>query len=285
MRLAVITGQSGAGKSIALNTLEDLGWYCIDNLPAGLLEVTVRHLQNMADDDHIGTAVAIDARTPGAELATAVATIPLLREDAIDVSVIYLQADADTLLKRFSETRRRHPLSSSSVSLREAIGRETDMLASFALLADLRVDTTHLSIYDLRDQLRNRLASATSTGLSVMLQSFGFKHGVPADADYVFDVRCLPNPYWVPELRDFTGHDTPVMEFLSAQPSVQTMVESIRDFLRTWLPAFETGARSYLTVAVGCTGGRHRSVYVIERLHEAFAESEHQIQVRHRELT
>lgn len=284
MRLLIISGRSGSGKSTALNMLEDHGYYCIDNLPASLLPAFVRRISS--DTLELPrVAVSIDARNIPDDLKKVPAILQELRESSLDTEIIFLDASGPTLIKRFSESRRRHPLTTSTVGLREAIGREREMLEPIAALAGLSIDTSTMSVHQLRDIIRSRLIDKNTSALSVMFESFGFKSGVPVDADIVFDVRCLPNPYWEPELRPLTGLDQPVMDFLSQQDDVNEMLADIRAFLEKWLPRFEASNRSYMTVAVGCTGGQHRSVYLCERLREAFTGNITNLQVLHRELT
>lgn len=284
MRLLIISGRSGSGKSTALNMLEDHGYYCIDNLPASLLPAFVRRISS--DTLELPrVAVSIDARNIPDDLKKVPAILQELRESSLDTEIIFLDASGPTLIKRFSESRRRHPLTTSTVGLREAIGREREMLEPIAALAGLSIDTSTMSIHQLRDIIRSRLIDKNTSALSVMFESFGFKSGVPVDADIVFDVRCLPNPYWEPELRPLTGLDQPVMDFLSQHDDVNEMLADIRAFLEKWLPRFEASNRSYMTVAVGCTGGQHRSVYLCERLREAFTGNITNLQVLHRELT
>lgn len=284
MRLLIISGRSGSGKSTALNMLEDHGYYCIDNLPASLLPAFVRRISS--DTLELPrVAVSIDARNIPDDLKKVPAILQELRESSLDTEIIFLDASGPTLIKRFSESRRRHPLTTSTVGLREAIGRERELLEPIAALAGLSIDTSTMSVHQLRDIIRSRLIDKNTSALSVMFESFGFKSGVPVDADIVFDVRCLPNPYWEPELRPLTGLDQPVMDFLSQQDDVNEMLADIRTFLEKWLPRFEASNRSYMTVAVGCTGGQHRSVYLCERLREAFIGNITNLQVLHRELT
>ncbi len=285
MRLSVISGLSGSGKSVALNTLEDEGFYCIDNLPSGLLEPLVDQVAGGERVAHERVAVGIDARSDVSDLQAFPQLLERLRARAgIDVEVVFLQTAAETLLRRFSETRRKHPLSLDGMPLADAIERERELLSAISEQADLLVDTTHLTLHGLRGLLRERLLPDDSEGLSLLLQSFGFKNGVPLDSDMVFDVRCLPNPHWEPHLRALIGTDAAVGEYLEADPRVGAMFESIRDFLERWLPAFEAENRAYMTVSVGCTGGQHRSVYLAERLLRHFGERYRRITTRHREL-
>ncbi|MBK8287891.1 MAG: RNase adapter RapZ [Cellvibrionales bacterium] len=282
MRLVVISGRSGSGKSTALHVLEDEGFYCIDNLPAGLLAPLVEQMQQEGYPTLKGIAVSIDARNTGRDLALFPAMLAKARE-LMDCEIIYLDARRSTLIKRFSETRRKHPLSNNDTDLTQAIDAEKDLLAPIADLASLTIDTSNLNLYQLRDLVLGRVARHANAEVSLLFLSFGYKHGIPVDADLVFDVRCLPNPYWKQELRAWTGRDQPVIEFLDAEPEVQAMLEDIRNFLQKWLPSFKQNRR-YLTVAIGCTGGQHRSVYLCEKLQQQFLQQYEYTQVRHREL-
>ncbi|MBZ0070279.1 MAG: RNase adapter RapZ [Gammaproteobacteria bacterium] len=285
MRLVIVSGLSGSGKSVALHTLEDLGYYCIDNLPIGLLEPFAQQLLDSPSPNPDNAAVGIDARNQSTELQHFPQIVRRLRERGIHCEIVYLQADDETLLKRFSETRRKHPLSGPDVPLADAIRQERSLLEPISANASLHIDTTHTHIHQLRDLVQERVAGKTTGTLSLLFKSFGFKHGVPEDADFVFDVRCLPNPHWDARLRPQTGLDADVVEYLDAQPMVDTMFDSIHDFLDTWIPYFERENRSYLTVALGCTGGQHRSVYLARRLGEHFRARHPSVLVRHRELS
>jgi UPF0042 nucleotide-binding protein len=285
MKLVIVTGLSGSGKSIALNTLEDLGFFCIDNLPVPLLEALAEQLMAERDPNLARTAVGIDARSRADALARVPSLVKGLRKRGIQCEVLFLEADDATLIKRYSETRRRHPLTGEEVSLAEAIRREREILSVMRSLADLQVDTTATTLHQLRDLVRTRLSGRGQAQVSVLLQSFGFKHGVPRDADFVFDVRCLPNPHWRPELRPLTGRETEVAGFLEDHQDVVEMRRFLEDFLDRWIPCFEADGRSYLTVAVGCTGGQHRSVYMVEALSRHLAGSGRPVMTRHRELS
>ncbi len=279
VRLIIISGRSGSGKTVALHALEDQEFYCIDNLPTSLLPTLVDKLKTGKSS----VAVSIDARALADELGMFTEIYQKLQSDSIKVEVLYLDADDATLLKRFSETRRRHPLTKDGLSLREAISKETDLLEPLSLVADLQVDTSHLNLHQLTDMIKSRVLG-NSSSLDLLFVSFGYKHGIPSDADFVFDARCLPNPYWDESLRSFTGRDKPVIEFLEEQSRVQEFFWQIKVFLHTWLPRFETDNRSYMTVAIGCTGGQHRSVYLAEQLSQHFRKERSKVTTRHREL-
>jgi UPF0042 nucleotide-binding protein len=285
MRLIIVSGRSGSGKSTALDVLEDNGFYCIDNLPAGLLpdlaERTLMHTELL----HPQIAVSIDARNLPSQLKRFPELLADVRARHIQCDVIFLDADDETLLKRFSETRRRHPLTNESRSLAEAIADESLLLGPITDLADLKIDTTRLNLYQLRDSLKLRLLNQPEPGTAFLIESFGFKRGMPVDADLVFDVRCLPNPYWKPDLRDFSGLDQPVAEYLSSQPDVEEMHQDIFSYLNKWLPRFAASNRAYVTVAIGCTGGHHRSVYLANRLGDALKPILKNVQTRHRDLS
>ncbi len=284
LRLIIVSGLSGSGKTVALHTLEDAGYYCIDNLPVALLSGLGAHFSQAGDAGHQSYAVGIDARNRPGDLEQFPGILKHLQDQGLDTEIVFLTADDATLIKRFSETRRRHPLSTDHRPLAEAIAVERHLLSPIQERADLLVDTTSTTLHQLRDVISERLGN-DRTRLSVLFQSFGFKHGIPGDADFVFDVRCLPNPHWEPQLRPLTGRDTAVAAYLGAQPAVERMYVQIRDFLASWIPAFERDNRSYLTIAIGCTGGHHRSVYLAERLATHFAGQRWQISMRHRELS
>ncbi len=270
---------------MALNTLEDMGYYCIDNLPANLLPAFANLMVAQDGIAYESAAVGIDARNPAVALEKFPAIIADLRERGVACDLLFLEADEPILIKRFSETRRRHPLTGDGVSLAEAIARERELLAELAEHADLRMDTSTSTLHQLRDTIRRRVGRGPDHALSLLMESFGFKHGMPRDADFVFDVRCLPNPHWVPTLRPLTGKDPEVAEFLAAEPLVDEMYESLRSFLERWIPRFQADNRVYLSVALGCTGGQHRSVYLAERLGQYFADQGGaDVIVRHREM-
>lgn len=283
MRLVIISGRSGSGKSTALHVMEDAGFYCIDNLPAALLPPLVQRMAQSAEKPD-GIAVSIDARNMIEDLFRFADIVAEVKTFQLDCNIVFLDAREATLITRFSETRRKHPLSNTETDLREAIAGEKILLEPIREMADIRIDTTDLNIYELRERVREQVARDAAPGLAIVFQSFGFKNGVPVDADFVFDVRCLPNPHWHKELRDFTGQEEPVIEFLDQQPAAQNMFKDVSHFLDIWLPGFAGSSRTYLTVAIGCTGGKHRSVYLCEKLKRHFATSFTNVQVRHREL-
>jgi UPF0042 nucleotide-binding protein len=284
MKLVIISGRSGSGKSTALHVLEDAGFNCIDNFPVGLLPAMVHTALRDPQQHSQRMAVSIDARNSAPDLRRFPEILLSLDRMDLDCEVIYLDALSPTLVKRFSETRRRHPLTNETTDLRQAIEAEHELLASIADLADLVIDTTHLATPALIDLISARSASKTTSGLSLLFRSFGFKFGIPVDGDLVFDIRCLPNPHYIPELRRLTGRDEAVREFLEADADVLAMYNDIRRYLETWLPKFEQNNRIYMTVAIGCTGGQHRSVYMAEKLGSHFRETIPNVLVRHREL-
>jgi UPF0042 nucleotide-binding protein len=277
MRVILVTGMSGSGKSVALNVLEDIGYYCVDNLPANLLAEVVAFL---AESGYARVAVSVDVRS-GPTLQDLPGWIAELPRRGVDLRVLFLDAKTDTLVKRFSETRRRHPLSRDTLTLPECIEAERELLQPVLAVAH-RIDTSDLAPNALRAWVKE-FAGMAGTGLTVLFQSFGFKHGIPLDADLVFDVRCLPNPHYDPVLRPLTGRDAKVVEFLEAEADAQKMLGDIGAFVERWLPFYLRDNRSYLTVAIGCTGGRHRSVYFVEWLARRFAPTV-PVMVRHREL-
>lgn len=284
MKLVIVSGLSGSGKSVALHTLEDLGYYCIDNLPVNLLEAFATQLAEATDPRQELAAVGIDARTHPGGLQRFPDMLRRLGEQDIDYEILFLHAEEDTLLKRFSETRRKHPLSRQGLSLADAIGLERQLLDPIASNADVYIDTSRTNVHQLRDLIHQRVANKTAETLSLLFESFGYKHGVPVDADFVFDARCLPNPHWDPQLRPYTGKDRPVAEYLENEPMVGKMLADLTNFLETWIPRFQEDKRSYLTIAIGCTGGQHRSVYLTERLATHFRLHHENVVTRHREL-
>ena len=280
LKLVVITGRSGSGKTTALKALEDVGFNCIDNLPVRLLSELVEDALAGAEER---LAVCIDARNPAADLGRFEEVARSLRHPFIDRRIVYLDAASPTLVKRFSETRRRHPLTDAETTLREAIDQERAVLAPLEDQADLTIDTTALSLLELVNAVKTRVAGEANA-LLVLFTSFAYRSGVPVDADFVFDARCLPNPHYRDELRDLTGLDEAVREYLAGQPDVEALYTDIYAFLESWIPRFEANQRRYLTVAIGCTGGRHRSVYVADRLAAHFDDSRLTVLVRHRDL-
>jgi UPF0042 nucleotide-binding protein len=284
-RLVVVSGLSGSGKSVALHALEDLGYYCIDNLPLFLLGELTKGLQGACAGTFANTAVGIDARSQPEQLFELPKLMKKLRGGAFECLVLYLEAQRDTLIKRFSETRRKHPLTDVDLPLAEAIELERKLLEPILSDADLHIDTTHTNVHQLRDLLRERFGDDTPHKVSILLQTFGFKNGIPHDVDFVLDVRCLPNPYWQPELRPLNGLDPPVVGFLEDSPEVQQMRDDLATFFDRWVPRFEADGRSYLTIALGCTGGRHRSVYMAEQIRRHFETQGRKVMVRHRELS
>ncbi|MDP3679022.1 MAG: RNase adapter RapZ [Methylotenera sp.] len=285
-QLVIVTGLSGSGKSIALRALEDSGYYCIDNLPATMLPQIADHLQSKSEysahlntENHDRVAISIDSRT--AAIETLPAHIEHLKSQHIDTQVLFLESNVETLVKRFSETRRKHPLSKDSTTLAESIASERELLSGLGSLGHV-IDTSHLSANTLRGWVKD-VVSSEHTGLTLLFTSFGFKHGIPLDADFVFDVRCLPNPHYDPLLRDLTGRDAPVQAFLQDHTTVNEMLTDIRHYVEKWLPCFVIDNRSYLTVAIGCTGGQHRSVYFVEQLSQHFRLKQ-KVLTRHREL-
>lgn len=284
MRLIVVSGLSGSGKSVALHVLEDLGYYCIDNMPAALLRSVVEEVTSGDEGSANLLALGVDARNRRQDLEALPRLLEELRQQNIRTELLFLQSSEEVLLKRYSETRRRHPLAERGTALRAAIANEREILAEVLNSADLIIDTSRTSIYELADTIRERIDRRETGALSVLIESFGFKHGIPADADFVFDLRCLPNPYWTVELRGLTGQDEEVTEFLDAQPAFQAMFDDILAFLKRWIPRYNDVQRGYLTVALGCTGGQHRSVYMTDKLAEALRAAHDPVLTRHNEL-
>ncbi len=283
MKLVIISGRSGSGKSTALNLLEDEGYYCIDNLPVVLIPQVVSHLQDSNISAYNMVAICIDARNASSDLSPAVELLHSKKDD-ISVDILFLDADSERLIKRFSETRRRHPLSDTRTPLTEAIHLERKILEPIADIATLTIDTSSMSLHELRTAIKSRLVEKQGQGISILFQSFGFKQGIPVDADIVYDIRILPNPHWDPLLRSLTGQDKGVIDFLCQQSEVDEMFGDIQTYLEKWLPLFEHNNRSYITIAIGCTGGQHRSVYMAERLANYFSALYRNVQIRHREL-
>ncbi|OQW72936.1 MAG: RNase adaptor protein RapZ [Proteobacteria bacterium ST_bin11] len=284
MKLVIVSGLSGSGKSIALDTLEDCGYYCIDNLPITLLEDFVNHVMLRDPATYSKTAIGIDARNRNQKLADFPESLNFIRSKGIDCELVYMEADENIILKRYSETRRRHPLTTESRPLREALEIEREIVRPLATHADIVIDTSFTHYHQLRDLLKNRLGEKGKSSLSILFQSFGFKYGIPLDADFVFDARSLPNPYWAPELRGLTGKHSEVIDFLQNEAIVKEFLHDIGFFIGRWAPRFESDNRSYLTIAIGCTGGQHRSVYLVEALSTHFQTITPNVIVRHREL-
>ena len=283
MSFFIVSGLSGSGKTIALQALEDIGFYCIDNLPAALLPHFAGQLTGLKDNPITDVAIGLDVRNR-AFLADVPKNLNQLQTLGIQYRIIFLEAEESVLVKRFKETRRKHPMLDIQTSLMEAMHLEKKLLEPLSVGAGLRIDTTHTTPHELRAQVRDFARGEETAGLTVLFESFGFKHGTPLDADYVFDIRCLPNPYWQSELRQYTGLDEAVVQFLKQYDEVQAMFDDIRTFLEKWFPRFEREDRSHMTVALGCTGGQHRSVYLVQRLAEYFSAKGIKTQVRHREL-
>ena len=281
MRIIILSGLSGSGKSVALHMLEDLGFYCIDNIPAALLKPFISYTVRSPEPTYERTAIGLDARNTAAEIATVPQLIDELRRGGIQCEVIFLLASEEELLRRFAETRRKHPMSRDNVDLREAMAMERQLLEPIVYAADLVVDTSKLGVHTLRDLVHQRVERRTVGRLSIMFESFGFKHGIPGDADFVFDARSLPNPYWEPSLRKLTGRDPEVIRFLEGHTNVATLIADIARFIRARVPEYQASNRGYLTVAVGCTGGQHRSVYIVERLAQEFAGEFPNVTARH----
>jgi len=284
-RLIIVSGLSGSGKSVALHVLEDLGYYCIDNMPAALLKSLLDEVTKTGDKSAARVAVGVDARNRPADLEALPDLITELRKGNVQTDLLYLQASDDILLKRYSETRRRHPLADDGTELRAAIQNERELLGQVINAADLIIDTSRTSIYELADAIRERVDRRKVNILSVLIESFGYKHGIPSDADFVFDLRCLPNPFWQTDLRNLTGRDPDVGKFLDAEPDFKQMYDDILGFLKRWIPKYVSVDRSYLTVALGCTGGQHRSVYMTEKLAAALKETHDPVHTRHNELS
>ncbi len=285
MRLVIVSGLSGSGKSVALNMLEDLGWYCIDNIPAGLLNAFISHAVRSQDPIYERSAVGLDARNEADEIAGIPQTVRELRKSGIECEIVYLHADEAMLLRRYGETRRRHPLAREGIDLKGAIAAELKLLEPITYSADLVVDTSRTSVHELREMVRARVEQRRGRTLSMMFQSFGFKNGIPSGADFVFDSRTLPNPYWVPELQPLDGRDPAVIEFLEREPAVRDLLDDIIGFIERRIPLYLEHNRAYLSVAVGCTGGQHRSVYLVEKLVAHFGARYPGVVARHDALT
>lgn len=284
MRLIFLSGLSGSGKSVALHMLEDLDFYCIDNIPAALLQTFISHTVRSGAPVYQRTAVGIDARNPDADIATVPMLLDELKRSGIHCELLFLVTSDEELLRRFAETRRKHPLSRQGESLHDAIALERTLLEPVVNVADLVIDTSRMGVHELRELINRRVGKRPRDRMSVLFESFGFKHGIPGDADFVFDARSLPNPYWEPSLRALTGRDQPVVRFLEAQPGVARFIEDVGNFIETRIPEHQAANRRYLTVAVGCTGGQHRSVYIVEQLAARIAARWPQVALRHSAL-
>lgn len=284
MNFYIVSGLSGSGKSIALQALEDLGYYCIDNLPAILLPGFVKQVLSPPKGKIENCAVSIDSRNRGF-LEALPRTLSEISDLGLDYKILFLEADESVLIKRYSETRRKHPLTDSGTALIEGIRMELALLSPLHLAATRHIDTSHTTAQELRGLVRDFAGGGPNSSLTLLFESFGYKHGAPLDCDFVFDVRCIPNPFWHEDLRELTGKDPEVIEFLQGQESAQRMVEDITRFIADWLPSFQKENRSYITVAIGCTGGQHRSVFVADCLQQHFDDGRLNVQIRHRELS
>jgi RNase adapter protein RapZ len=284
VRLIFLSGLSGSGKSVALHMLEDLDFYCIDNIPAALLRNFISHTVRSGSAVYKRTAIGIDARNPDAELATVPMLLDELKRSGIQCELLFLIASDEELLRRYAETRRKHPMSRQGESLHDAIALERTLLEPVVNSADLVIDTSRMGVHELRELVNRRVGKRVRDRMSLLFESFGFKNGIPGDADFVFDARSLPNPYWEPTLRALTGRDEPVIHFLEAQPGVARFIEDVATFIEARIPEHQAANRRYLTVAVGCTGGQHRSVYIVEQLAARIATHWPQVVLRHSAL-
>jgi UPF0042 nucleotide-binding protein len=284
VRLIFVSGLSGSGKSVALHMLEDLDFYCIDNIPAALLKSFISHTVRSDSSVYQRTAIGIDARNPGTEISTVPMLLDELKRSGIQCELVFLVASDEELLRRFAETRRKHPLSRQGESLHEAIARERDLLEPLIHAADLVVDTSRMGVHELRELIDRRVGRRARDRMSVLFESFGFKHGIPGEADFVFDARSLPNPYWHPSLRPLTGRDDAVANFLAGQPAVARFIDEVATFIEARIPEHQAANRRYLTIAIGCTGGQHRSVYIAEQLAARVSKHWAQVGVRHSAL-
>lgn len=282
VHVIVLSGMSGGGKTVALRALEDLDFYCVDNLPAALIPQLVKALGGR-HGDHRRIAVGVDVRNRSEDLSQIPHMLSQLAADGVVAHLVFVDSRDDVLIKRYSETRRRHPLSADGLSLADAIAQERRLLRGVSGIAEDVIDTSNLNVHELRRMIATRYAAATE-GLSLLFESFAYKKGLPLDADFTFDARCLPNPHWDRALRPLTGKDAPVRDFLDSQGLVGEFLGDIIGFLETWLPRFGNDDRSYVTVCIGCTGGRHRSVYLAEKLAEHFRPGNHEVLTFHREL-
>jgi UPF0042 nucleotide-binding protein len=284
MRLIFVSGLSGSGKSVALHMLEDLDFYCIDNIPAALLPHFISHTVRATTPTYQRTAIGIDARNPDAEIATVPKLLDELRRSGIACELLFLVTNDDELLRRFAETRRKHPLSRHGENLYQAIASERHVLEPILNAADLVIDTSRMGVHELRELINRRVGQRPRDRMSILLESFGYKFGIPGDADFVFDARSLPNPYWETGLRPLTGRDEAVIHFLRQQPAVASFVDDVANFMNARIPEHQAANRRYLTIAVGCTGGQHRSVYIVEELSRRLAAQWPRVSVRHSAL-
>jgi UPF0042 nucleotide-binding protein len=289
VKLVIVSGLSGSGKTVALRTLEDAGYYCIDNLPLGMLPELVDSMINATPEPYDLVAIAIDARSGVDSSARFDEIMRHISSHPLQLNILFLTCDTSRLLKRFSETRRKHPLSREGLPLADAIQQEKKLLEDIHANADHAIDSSDLNVHELRQMIIDRLLSQSASEMGILIQSFGFKNGVPTDTDFVFDVRCLPNPHWEKDLRPLTGCDRAVIKYLQSYDEVEQMFTSISRFLVDWIPAFEKENRSYMTVSIGCTGGKHRSVYLTERIAaEIGKQRDNQrdnLAIRHRDMT
>jgi UPF0042 nucleotide-binding protein len=279
MKLIIVSGRSGSGKTVALRVLEDLGYYCVDNIPVNLLPALTHTVINEYDN----VAVSLDVRNLPDDPDDVNEIFNYLPQ-TVELNILYLDADDSELIRRFSETRRLHPLVRKNMALDQAIAAEKKLLDPVSGRADLYINTSQLTPHQLADLVRERILGRKTGSMVIVFESFGFKYGVPSDADYVFDARFLPNPFWEQGLKQYNGLDQPVQDFLANQPIVTKFIWQINSFMMTWLPHLERNNRTYLTIAVGCTGGQHRSVYIAETLAEQFRKEQKDIQIRHREM-
>ncbi len=282
--MIIVSGMSGSGKTVALHVLEDLGYYCIDNFPAALLGSMIEKMFATEDSIYTSLAVGIDARNRAADLESLPGIVLDLRKRGIRCDVIFLQSSDEILIKRYSESRRKHPLSEPEIGLKEAIASERELLGPIIDCAELIIDTTRTTIHELRDTVSQRVGVCSNPELSISVESFGYKHGVPADADFVFDLRCLPNPYWENSLRPLTGKHPEVIKYLDASEKVGLMYEDILEFFEKWIREYVSFGRNYLTIALGCTGGQHRSVYMAEKIAAGLSKNHENVVARHTEL-
>lgn len=284
MQLVIVSGLSGAGKTVALKQFEDVGWYCIDNLPLELVQPLAAHALSHPEPRYERIAIGIDARANPGEIEHFPHSVDILRSQGVNTRVLFLTASENVILRRFGETRRKHPLTDAEVSLTEAIRHERQLLAPIADQADETLDTSGMNPHQLRAAVDARVPGDAETPLALTFLSFGYKNGIPEGVDFIFDTRCLPNPHWVAELRPLSGRDAAVATYLEAHRDVQDYCAGVQHFLDRWLPVFHAQGRPYITVAIGCTGGQHRSVYLSERLATLFRGNAIRVSVRHRDV-